>query len=380
MSTYRDQMVMNLAKASIDADAGVLKGVTVAKAGVPAIGKFVMIDENGDRTNDPERARKRLPIVTDSSTLDTLLAAAEAGGGVFKVRSDHDDSLTARAGYASNFRRVTTTIDGQVDDVVVCDLSINNSYRDRAVVFEVATETPQLIGLSIEHTPDLVLLNDRALLRVKELAAVDIVDQGAITPSGLFLSKGAGIEDIDRNQNLMADKTPALDPDAVMSAIGHLADAHKALAETHAKNHADLSAQVAGCMSAIAEMKAVLPAPAGKGPDAGEDGMKASADKSDIAQKLSAITEEIANLKKERSALGLKADKSAAAAAPSDELKGGQDKVAPKSYIDLVKEKKAEGKLSASDIHRVVQRENPDVYHAHLLAKGVTTSVQMAKK
>src|SRR5882724_9044991 len=91
---------------SVDHAKGSIRGATVAKAGVEAIGKFVYLDVNGQVTRNAGQACKKLPVYTDAKMLDTLMAAAQDAGGRVKVRSDHDDSISARAGFADNFRKV----------------------------------------------------------------------------------------------------------------------------------------------------------------------------------------------------------------------------------------------------------------------------------
>ena len=167
-----------LSAATIDADAGVVRGVTVAKSGVIAMGKFIYIDRGGAITKDVTQAVRKIAVGTDEVTLESLLLAAEAAGGKIKVRSDHNDDIGARGGYADNFRRT--------GDRVVCDLHLFDSYKDRDVFLETAQKTPELAGLSIDFKPTFQIKNDVALMRVSDLIAVDIVDEGAITGDGLF--------------------------------------------------------------------------------------------------------------------------------------------------------------------------------------------------
>jgi hypothetical protein len=169
---------MTLASATIDPDAGILRNVVVMAGGVEAAGKFVMLDGSGKRTLDPAKARRRLPVWTDARSLHSLLAAVAEVGGRLKTRVDHNDSIEARAGYADNFRLVGAD--------VVCDLHLNASFSQRDAVLEIATRTPELMGISISFDAAFELENDRAFMRVLAVDAADLVDEGAVTPGGLF--------------------------------------------------------------------------------------------------------------------------------------------------------------------------------------------------
>jgi hypothetical protein len=162
----------------VDSRTGVIVGATVAQAGVNAIGKFVLLDSKGQITRNESAAVRKVPCFTDDQTLQTLLTAAAAAGGKVKVRSDHSDTVEARAGFADNFRQ-----DG---DRIVADVHLFDSYRDRAVVLECATKTPEQIGLSVDMIPSFEIVGDKAFMRIKNLDAVDIVDAGAVTPNGLL--------------------------------------------------------------------------------------------------------------------------------------------------------------------------------------------------
>ena len=88
---------MTLSSAAIDTNTGILRGVVVMAGGVPAAGKFVLVDGSGAVTKDPAKARRRLPTWTDARSLHSLLAAVREVGGRLKTRIDHNDSIEARA-------------------------------------------------------------------------------------------------------------------------------------------------------------------------------------------------------------------------------------------------------------------------------------------
>ena len=127
------QFQFRLSAGRVDSKAGIIYGATVGKLGVEAIGKILMLDAQGKRTLDPDKAKTKLSIVTDEKTLVTMYAAIQKAGAKLKVRSDHSDSLSARGGFATNFSREA--------DRIACDIHLNDSYKDRAIVLETALVT-----------------------------------------------------------------------------------------------------------------------------------------------------------------------------------------------------------------------------------------------
>jgi hypothetical protein len=355
-------LAMQLHAGAVDAKGGVLRGVTVAQAGVEATGKFVLLDAEGNLTRDAKLAARKLQVVTDEQTLETIMTAAAAAGGVLKARSDHDDSLESRAGYADNFRKIDSGADAGSDKVlparVICDLHLNDSYRDRDVVLETASKTPQLIGLSIDMLPEFEVFKGKALMRIAELFGVDIVDEGAITHAGLFCNRS-----VDKSARLktatpdplhhMADDKKPLTIDDCMAAISKLGDAMSAL------------------QAAVAPKKVV---------DTDNDGMaKMAAELKANSEKLAAVTEGLATLQKESAALGLKkgdakGGSGADSAAENEAQRLAAEKAAgEKTYLQIVDETVAAsaGKLKRSDAHRQVMQSHPAKYADHQKNLGV---------
>lgn len=340
-----------LAADKVDSELGVIRGCTVAKAGVQAAGKFVMIDAAGAITRDESQCKKRIPVFTDEKTLETLMAAAKAAGKRVKMREDHDDSVGARAGYVSDFKRVTEAD----NDRVITDLHVFKSYRNRNVMIETATETPEEIGLSIDFTPEFELAGDKALMRVRELHAVDIVDEGAITPDGLLLSASVDSgKESEKPTNHMAD-TPT--PNAeVLAAIAKMGDticaALTKLATPPAASPKD------------EELKAI------KG-----ESEKLAATLKEQNEQLKAVVGTIAQLKKERALMGFRGnelDRAKMSAATAEDIeKFNADK---KTYLQLVDDVVAKEKCKRSDAHTKVQAtdEGKTAYALHLSAKGIT--------
>jgi hypothetical protein len=336
---------------AIDATKGTITGATVAQAGVKALGKFIFLDKSGKLTRDEDEATEKLPVYTDEETLDTLMAATSENGGVFKIRSDHDDSLDARAGYAVNFRR-----DG---NRVAADLKLNDSYRDRDIVLETAAKTPRLIGLSIDMVPSFEITGKgeerRAMMRIDRLIAVDIVDQGAITHDGIFLSAKVDKSPTLKSSTKMPDeKKTAPTIEECMSQIGKVAE------------------QMAGMQASIAKLAAPVAAPGA------DEALKASIGK--MTEQMSAINETVLNMKKDMSAMGLKAGAAPTEAEAAEEtkrlkLKAEADAAAankPKSYKEQVAALKAsDSKMSGAEAHRAVMKSDPKAYEAHQREIGV---------
>lgn len=342
-----------LAAEAVESETGVIRGCTVAKAGVQATGKFVMLDAAGAITRDEEQCKSRLPVFTDAKTLDTLMTAAKAAGKRVKMREDHDDSVGARAGYVADFKRITS---GD-EDRVVTDLHIFKSYRNRNVMLETAQETPEEIGLSIDFTPSFELAGDRALMRVSELHAVDIVDEGAITPDGLLLS--AGVDSVQKSES---DKISDSNPPEKM--------ASPSLEEIMASVSA-LAASLKECQAGIAKLS-TPPATPTPDPAAMAAVNELKTQLAAQAETSKANTAAIAQMKKEKALLGFRgteAEKIALSAAPIEDIeKLTQGK---KSFLQLVDERVASAKCKRSEANLWVMKNHRAEYAEHLSAKGI---------
>ena len=341
-----------LGAGQVDATAGILLSVTVAKSGVQATGKFVCVDARGKVTNDPRLAVDKIPIFTDEKTLTTLLGAAQDAKGRVKVRSDHDDTLDSRAGFATRFVR-----DG---DRVACDLHLNDSYKDRAVVIETAVKTPELIGCSIDFKSSFEIKDGKAFMRVDELYAVDLVDEGAITHQGLFMGRGRVDNEtkVKVSPNNMS-KTPPTAEDC-MAAIDALSKSFKD----------ELAALVAKMPSQTV--------PADSAASVKDLTTQLAAVKDEQAKFITEQKATIAKLAQERQSLGLSSEKVKLLESMADESEKARlaeeeaKKKAPaKDYLTAVTELAAERKIKRSDAHIAVQHENPSLYRQHLASKGM---------
>lgn len=342
---------LQLSASAVDAKKGLIRGVTVAQAGVEATGKFILLDAEGNLTRDPLLAKRKLQVYTDQKTLDTLMAAAKVAGGRSKSREDHNEELGARIGFADNF--------AMQDGKVVCDLHVFDAYRNRELLLETADKTPEEVGISIDMDPSFEIFNDRALMRIEELHAVDVVDEGAITHAGLFLSRG--VDKLPQVKLATTQTSPAM---------------------------ADAPAQptLQDCMSAISALTSSVSALAGtvsqlQQQSAGASQMAATL--TEINGKLSAQAGEIATIKQTAAALGQRpgngggANADAASETERQRLSAEQARAA-KTYPQLVEDEKAarkadldSGKLKAGDVHKLVMNAHPEKYREHLKATGV---------
>lgn len=345
-----------LAAEAVESNTGVIRGATVAKAGVQAAGKFVFLDAKGQITRDEKLARKRIPVFTDAKTLDTLMAAAKAVGKRIKMREDHVDTVGARAGYADTIRRVTDA--GR--DRVVADLHLFKTYRNRDVVLETAAETPEEIGLSIDFIPDFEIVGERALIRVLELEAVDIVDKGAITPDGLLLSAR-----VDTGTKVEPDEISK--PDDTMAASPSNEEIMTALSA--------LTKTVGDCMAAVSKLAAPTEEKKTDGAAlkaTNEAVEKLSATVKEQNDKLASVIADNAKMKREKALLGFRGtseERAKLATAPVEEIEKLTSE--KKDYLKLVADRVASEKCKKSEAHVWAMKHHKEEYAAHLAANGV---------
>lgn len=144
---------------SVDAEAGILLGVSVITEG--------------------EAKGHNLQI--DSTTLSQVKACIDAFGedGV-KVKVDHWSGFDGIVGTLRS-----ASIDGQQ---LRADLHLLSTHPARARIIELAETMPSQFGLSIAFSGEPESAGDVRFARCSELYSVDLVDQPAANPSGLFSS------------------------------------------------------------------------------------------------------------------------------------------------------------------------------------------------
>lgn len=134
-------------------DEQIIRGVSVITAG-PARGHGLMVDE---------------------TTLEQVIRCSKSRA--VKVKMQHNTDLSQVVGTLKDFRR-----DG---DKVIADLHLLSSAPARDFVLEIAQTMPTAFGLSIsfEGAPEGVFA------RCSKLLSVDLVDEPAANPDGLFEEK-----------------------------------------------------------------------------------------------------------------------------------------------------------------------------------------------
>jgi hypothetical protein len=143
---------------SIDAEAGVIRGVSVIKGGVVAKGHNLLVD-------------------------DVALGQffAEGKKGKVPVKVNHKSGVSEMCGYLDNFRLEAKH--------VRADWTLLKSNKDYDLIMEAAEKMPECFGLStaFQGEPETVAGQPRA--RCQDLVSVDVVVDPAANPSGLFSAR-----------------------------------------------------------------------------------------------------------------------------------------------------------------------------------------------
>lgn len=375
---------------SIDPTTGVLRGVTVAEIGI-ATGHFAYLDRDNkvlgvggiaDAGNFTGFA-KRVPLCMDAASLDTVVAAGQAANRV-KAREDHDDSVGARAGFASTFRLE--------DGKAVCDLAVFDAYRNRGVFMETAEETPELIGLSGDFKFTADVRGDQAFMRVVKIDAVDIVDKGALTHAGLFR---AGKVDTPENRNpklsIMAKSNTGTEDEMAAPDLAAFKTMCDSIASYSAK-HADFATGLKDCMASI--MPVVVPTPEGapapvkkpaSNPDAEVPGSGPAAAfaamKTELVTELratfaaqvdasvkTAVNAAKVEFQQQMGALGIKPN---AAPAPAADSTKEPVKEQAGDFLTMRAAIAKEKNITLTQAARIVMREHTGVYHAYQVKLGI---------
>ena len=147
-----------VAAGKIDAEAGVIRGVSLISEG-PALGHGVMVD---------------------ARTLQQVKAAAEQYEGGLKVKLDHNSGAGDIIGYVDGLR-----IEGKK---LLGDLNLLKNSPHRGYVLEIAEKIPDTFGLSIAFSGPVEMSGDKKtmLQRCSEIYSVDLVSEPAANAEGLF--------------------------------------------------------------------------------------------------------------------------------------------------------------------------------------------------
>jgi|GEM_PF-1422479 len=172
-----------LLESEIDADSGVIQGVSVITEGV-ARGHNVLIDR---------------------TTLQQIKKCADAFKGGVKVKMNHWSGVESIVGALRTFR-----IKGKK---LLADLHLLKANTHREAILEMARELPDSFGLSVSFSGKDEEKEGLMYARCDELYSVDIVEQPAANPTGLFEQKVSSVNLNERKNDLMAtENTPVTPP------------------------------------------------------------------------------------------------------------------------------------------------------------------------
>lgn len=154
MKTTRFQQ---LAPQAVDAESGMISGVSVITKGIA----------------------KGHDLIVDETTLAQVIKCGNAARNGIKVKVGHDSGVGEIVGRLTNFRA-----DG---DKVLADLELLATSPQRAFILELAAKNPESVGLSIsfQGKPEQGA-NGVMMARCSSLRSVDLVDEPAANPDGLF--------------------------------------------------------------------------------------------------------------------------------------------------------------------------------------------------
>lgn len=304
----------SLENAQVDEAAGIIKDVSVITRGVA----------------------KGYNLLIDATTLQQVKTCADAYAGGVKVKMDHGSGVGGVAGMMKNFR-----IKGAK---LIADLHLLKSHPAFNQIIEMARTMPDTFGMSVAFSGKDEQVGDLMYARCGELYSIDLVDQPAANPSGLFsvpVDTAPSDED-SKNSHTMSKENPTPDFASMTKSL-------EALSTQIAALSAKVDAQDAKLHS-LSTPPAPPAAPAA--PVAPSD------------RKLSELTE--ADLKKLMSAevarsfseLGVRAPSAPAANPNSD---GGNAPAAKKTFAALVNDQIALGKKKTEAVSLVI-RSNPAEY------------------
>lgn len=114
----------------------------------------------------------------DATTLQQVKAAAESFAGGVKVKVNHYSGFEAIVGTLTNF-----SIEGKQ---LRADLALLREHEMFERILEMAKDIPHAFGLSIAFSGQHEVIDKTTFARCAELYSVDLVDDPAANPGGLF--------------------------------------------------------------------------------------------------------------------------------------------------------------------------------------------------
>jgi hypothetical protein len=117
-------------------------------------------------------------LIVDETTLAQVVKCGNGAKNGIKVKVGHDSGVEEIVGRLTNFRIE--------EDKVLADLELLSSSPRRDFIFEIAQKTPEAVGLSIAFEGKPEAANGQQMARCTRLRSVDLVDEPAANPDGLF--------------------------------------------------------------------------------------------------------------------------------------------------------------------------------------------------
>lgn len=192
--TFDRSQGMALAEGAIDEEAGIIRGVSIATAGVEALG-------HGEELESGEYRE----FWTDGDTLLDMLAAIESVGEPLKAKMEHGTGLESIVGEFDNFR-----IEG--DHLRADFLSYPTSkYKDH--LFTIAKRLSKQFGVSVTAMLRKVKAGTIDLMRCDEILSADFVDEPAIN-AALFSKR----KRLDKSHNV-SNKSLQMEKEEMQSAL-----------------------------------------------------------------------------------------------------------------------------------------------------------------
>lgn len=170
MKTTRFQ---TLNPTSIDAEKSTIFGVSVITKGIA----------------------KGHDLIVDETTLAQVVKCGNEAKNGIKVKVGHDSGVEEIVGRLTNFRIE--------EDKVLADLELLSSSPRRDFIFEIAQKTPEAVGLSIAFEGKPEAANGQQMARCTRLRSVDLVDEPAANPDGLF---EATVDDAQTSETPMQEE------------------------------------------------------------------------------------------------------------------------------------------------------------------------------
>jgi hypothetical protein len=184
---------------AVDPDKGIIKGISLITAGISARGHKV--DHPEDEAK-PEDKRRKVSLEIDETTLEQMLACAEARGKL-PVKWNHKTGADAVSGYIKNFRIEGKKLKG--------DWHLLKSHERYGHALELAQEMPESLGLSVSFAGKDETKGQRKFARCTDLVSADLVASPAANPDGMFsVPVDSGGDDMAKP--IAAPANPAADP------------------------------------------------------------------------------------------------------------------------------------------------------------------------